>query len=248
MSAVHFHFIETEPSITTNAQPLSLPAEERSRIDNHWQKVNADGRFFNGKALAATQLKLDDAPAIQISTSDYAHYLYSNAYPTATPCRIVYCGAAIVTSDDHLVLGEMASSTSSPGRIQFVAGNVEIAEDGTINSRDCCEREVTEEVGAQFLHNATEFKPLCIKTGGNGDHVGIFYRLRLNMTAQQAKSAFADHLAALAARNEKPELPHIHLLPLTPDAVEAFCATHATQMVDYLTPLLTEHLPQIRSL
>lgn len=241
LSTVHFHFSKTEVAISTNALPLSLPDEERSSIEEHWRKVNADGRFFNGPVLAATQVELSDAPAIRISTSDYAHYLYSNAHPLGTPCRAVYCAAVIITCDNYLLLGQMASTTSSPGRIQFVGGNVEIAKDGTIDSRECCEREVTEEVGAQFLNSATDFTPLCIKTGGKGDHVGVFYRLHLNLTASEARSAFADHLAALRARNENPELPRIHLMELQSETVRDFCARHAGQMVDYLSPLLTNH-------
>ncbi|POO57550.1 hypothetical protein CTT39_02415 [Agrobacterium rosae] len=245
LKTVHFHFSQTETSFITPVPPLLLPDEEHGMIQEHWQTVNADGRFFNGTVLAGMQIKLENVPSIQISTSDYAHYLYSNANPAATPCRIIYCAAIIITSDNHVLVGEMASSTSAPGRLQFVGGNIELAPDGTVSGEACCKREITEEVGFLFLDKTQEFRPLCIKTGGKADHIGIYYLLRLTITADKAKSAFKDHLAALAAREEMPELVKIHLIELTDVSIKRFCADHDEQLVDYLSPLLTSHLDEL---
>ncbi|WP_320201713.1 NUDIX hydrolase [Agrobacterium sp. rho-13.3] len=245
MNAVHFHFNDTETRFSTPVLRLNLPDEERRLIDEHWQNVNADGRFFNGTVLAGTALELNANPTIQISTSNYAHYLYSNVHLTSTPCRAVYSAVIIITSDNFLLLGEMASATSAPGRIQLVGGNIEISPSGTISGRDCGIREVEEEVGTTFLQNAKGLQPFCIKTGGSGDHIGVFYVLRLTLAANEASLAFEEHSASLIIGGEKPELARIHLVELTEKATADFCKSHSTQLVDYLAPLLTHNVQHL---
>ncbi len=241
MDIVHFHFFEIETSFSTPVAPLPLSEKERALIVANWQRVNAEGHFFNGPVLAATAIDVNGAPGVSVSTTDYAHYLYANAHPTATPCHIVYCAAAIVTSDNYVLFGEMNSSTSSPGQLQFVGGNVEIAPDGSISGRHCCEREVIEEIGAAFLEMARDFRPLCIKTGGKADHVGIYYVLHVNATKVEAQAAFDAHLAQLRLAGEKPELVKVHFVELTQSAITQFFHQNSERCVDYLAPLLTDH-------
>ncbi|WP_143239978.1 hypothetical protein [Agrobacterium sp. DSM 25558] len=49
LKTVHFHFSQTETSFSTPAPPLLLPDDERGMIEEHWQTMNADGRFSTAR-------------------------------------------------------------------------------------------------------------------------------------------------------------------------------------------------------
>jgi len=244
LTNIGFHFINRDPSFGKNLRVLALSTEELEAIILHWNAINNDGRFFNGAVLAATSIDpLPGSPILEVGLTDYAHYLYAASHPgTATPCRNVFCAALIVTADDRLILGEMASKTAAPGKLQLVGGNVEISPTGNIDSRECCIREIFEEVGNGFVSAIETFSPFCIKTGGQLQSVGIFYLARISMTANEAQQSFEIHQEETRQRNEQPEFARLNLVELNQIQLDTFCDENSGRMVDYLAPLLSGHL------
>ncbi len=247
MTEIEFHFVDNDPSFNKNIPPFLLSSEERTAIDSHWNSVNLDGRFFNGPVLAATKMNtLPASPRLEVGMTDYAHYLYAASNPgSSTPCKNVYCAALIVTKDNRLVIGQMASRTAAPGKLQLVGGNVELSPSGEIDARECCIREISEEVGDSFASAIETNVPFCIKTGGPSQSVGLFYLAHILLTATEAQRAFDLHQEATRQRGEEPELSQLHFVALKQPELDSVCVEHAGRMVDYLAPLLSNHLEQM---
>lgn len=219
-----------------------FPAGYRRKVDDHWHRINSDGRFFNGPVLVASMLALDaGAPRIELMRSDYAHYLYAAQDPLrAFPCRAVFSAAVILTSDNFLLLGQMAAHTSSPGQIQCPGGGIELGNGGEIDARRCCQREVAEELGDVFLRDPAQFRPLCLKSGGELSTVGLFYALSLDLTAAQAQAAFDAHQVKQRSAGERPEFDRLHAVSFDVEAIGTFIQAHNAHVVDYLAPLLVD--------
>jgi len=131
--------------------------------------------------------------------------------------------------------------TSSPGQIQCAGGGVELTVDGTLNPGECCRRELAEELGAGFLEYQPLFKPLCIKTGGRLETVGLIYLVLFDGDASQAQSLFRSHREGQLAHGEEPEFDTLLAIPLDPRSVDQFLAQQGDAIVDYLATLLSEH-------
>jgi 8-oxo-dGTP pyrophosphatase MutT (NUDIX family) len=228
---------------------LALPGPYRSKVDKHWAHVNQDGRFFNGEVLTATGLDLATAtPVITLAMTDFAHYLYAKHDLThEIDCRALYCSALLFTSDNRLLLGQMAAHTSSPGQIQCPGGGIEIDRDHGINPRSCCRREVEEEIGAAFLKDGPVFQPVCIKSGGELGTIGLFYAVRLACDTQGAFRMFADHQQEQRSAGEKPEFDKLHAVEFSRDPIADFVKAQRDILVDYLHPLLTDSIEDLRT-
>lgn len=226
-----------------NGSP-AFPEDYRNKVDAHWSRINRDGRFFNGPVLAASEFALDgDDPRIALCLTDYAHYLYA-AQDTqhVFDCRAAFAAAALLTSDNFLLLGQMAAHTSAPGQIQFPGGGIELSADGQIDARQCCQCEVAEEMGEAFFCDVARFAPLGFKCGGKLSTVGLFYALSLDLTATQAQTAFAAHQAAERSAGGRPEFDRLHALAFDVSAIDEFVRLQDGSIVDYLAPLLLDGL------
>lgn len=236
-------FCNQPVSLNQTGRHLVLPEDYRREVDAHWAQINAEGRFFNGPVLVASHLTIDQAPPeIEVSATDYAHYLYAMSDAEREfACRAVFSAAVVITRDNHLLAGRMASHTSSPGQIQCAGGGVELTVDGTLNPHECCRRELAEELGAGFLEYQPLFKPLCIKTGGKLETVGLIYLVLFDGDASQAQSLFRAHREGQLAHGEEPEFDTLLAIPLDPQSVDQFLDQQGDAIVDYLATLLSEH-------
>jgi 8-oxo-dGTP pyrophosphatase MutT (NUDIX family) len=248
MSQVILSFNLEDAWLDLQPQPLALPEPYRSKIVKHWDHVNHDGRFFNGKVLTATGLNLTSStPVITLAVTDYAHYLYAKHDHThEVDCRAVYCAALLFTSDNHLLLGQMSAHTSSPGQIQCPGGGIEIGRDNGIDPRSCCRRELEEEIGAAFLKGGPVFQTICIKSGGDLETIGLFYALRLTCDARGALEIFTHHQTELRSAGEKPEFDRLHALEFSRGSIADFVTTQGDILVDYLRPLLKDRREDLR--
>lgn len=233
-------FIDQEVRLALGKSIITFPDGYRSKVEKHWVRINDNGRFFNGPVLVASSIAADlSGPIVELSSTDYAHYLYAaQDLNHEFDCRAVFCAAVIVTSDNHLLFGEMARHTSAPGQIQFPGGGVEMGTDGELDARACCQREVAEELGREFLAEVARFRPVGLKCGGNLSTVGIFYALSLDMTAEQAQNSFADYQLEQLATSELPEFDRLHAVKFDIEAINQFFRLNKDRLVDYLAPLL----------
>ncbi len=240
------------PKITFCNQPASLNQAERHlvlpddycrKVEAHWVQISAGGKFFNGPVLVASNLTIDQSPPeIEVSATDYAHYLYAMSDAEREfACRAVYSAAVVITRDNHLLAGRMAAHTSSPGQIQCAGGGVELALDGTLDPGECCRREVAEELGGGFLEHQPLFKPLCIKTGGRLETVGLIYLVFFDGDVGKAQSLFQAHREEQLTHGEEPEFDTLLAISLDPQSVDRFLHHHGSATVDYLVTLLREH-------
>ncbi|WP_145925340.1 hypothetical protein [Bordetella sp. H567] len=245
---VVLHFNSEEVRFELPAQALALPPAYRAKVQAHWEAVNADGRFFNGQVLAAVDVQpAASPPVVRLAVTDYAHYLYAAADRNReADCRAVYCSSVLLTTDGYVLLGEMAGNTASPGHLLCPGGMLELNAARGVSAVACCERELTEEVGAAVWQDRRSFRPLCIKTGGRRSNIGLFYVVRLNSTAQLALSRFATHQAELRRAGEKPELARLVPIKLDVAAIDAFLRGEAPR-ADYLRPLFQDHWARVQA-
>lgn len=242
--ALQFH--REEVRFELREQALILPPAYRAKVLAHWEKVNDDGRFFNGPVLAAVEARLAASPpVVTLALTDYAHYLYAAADRSREiDCPAVYCASVLLTSDRYLLLGQMAAHTASPGHVLCPGGMLERNAAGTVSAAACCERELTEEVGAALWQDRQSFRPLCIKQGGKRSNLGLFYVLRLRSNAKQAMSLFAAHQARLQRAGEQPELARLVAIEFDVSAIDAFLRSEVPH-ADYLRPMLHAHWAEV---
>ncbi|KAB1115057.1 NUDIX hydrolase [Neorhizobium galegae] len=234
------NFSNQEVRLVLGKSAITFPDGYRSKVEKHWARINDNGQFFNGPVLAASSVTTDGSgPVVELSLTDYAHYLYAaQDLSHEFDCRAVFCAAAIVTSDNHLLFGEMAGHTSAPGQIQLPGGGVEMGTDGELDARTCCQREVAEELGREFLREGARFRPVSLKYGGNLSTVGIFYALSLDMTTEQAQDSFARYQSEQLAAGALPEFDRLHAVKFDLKALNQFFRLNKDRIVDYLAPLL----------
>lgn len=221
---------------------VEFPSGYRMKVDEHWARINQEGRFFNGPVLSASSIPNENEDSVVgLQLTDYAHYLYAaqdNAHEF--DCRAVFSAAVILTCDNHLLLGQMSPHTSAPSQIQCPGGGIELDPDGKLDAKLCCQREVIEELGPDFGQELLRYEPLCIKSGGDLSTVGIFYALRLDVTAEQAQHSFSHYRAAQCAGGERPEFDCLHTVKFEPQVMAEFVQTNRNQLVDYLAPLFQD--------
>ncbi|MCQ1571627.1 NUDIX hydrolase [Neorhizobium galegae] len=242
-------FSQSEVLLRHTNLPLVLTSGYRRKVNDHWDRVNAGGQFFNGPVLAASAITEDDThPRIELALTDYAHYLYAAHDPTHEfDCRAVFSAAIILTSDNFLLLGEMASHTSAPGQIQCPGGGIELGDDRKLNAKACCQREVSEELGPAFSRDLRLFQPICFKTGGKHSTVGIFYAMALDIGAEQAAQLFSDYQRAQGVTGELPEFERLHAVRFEFQHIRDFIKLSHGHLVDYLAPLLIDNWQEASS-
>jgi hypothetical protein len=243
---VTLQFHSEEARFELGEQAIALPPAYRAKVLTHWEEVNADGRFFNGPVLALVDSRLAASPpVVSLVVTDYAHYLYAAQDPSREiDCRAVYCASVLLTSDRYLLLGEMAAHTASPGHILCPGGMLELNSARAVSAAACCEREITEELGAALWLDRQSFRPLCIKVGGRRSNIGLFYAVRLKSRAKEALSLFAQHQAGLRRAGERPELAKLVAIKFDIPAIEAFLRSEAPR-ADYLGPLFLDEWAEV---
>lgn len=249
MSPVLFQFNTDDVLFDLQEKRLELPDSYRLQVDRYWQNINRDERFFNGNVLTATRLDLNGSPpTIQLAMTDYAHYLYAAQDCTREfNCNAVYCAAILLTSDQYLLLGRMASHTSSPGQIQCPGGGIEIGRGLKIDTRACCQREIVEEVGDAVWLDHQWFRPLCIKTEGDLATIGVIYALQLKSGVKDVLRMFSRHQAEIESSGDKPEFDSLLAVRFSVPSMKVFFEQQQARLVDYLRPLFIDRFEEVRS-
>lgn len=235
----HFH-------VQRRVDPVSLPHSVQAEIEEHWVAVQETGQsFFRGTTFSVASLEIrDGAAVIQLAPSDYAHYLYTfhQNPPERHALRAIYTSCLLVTSDGRFVVGEMASHTSSPGRLQLPGGNLDagdVTDEGSLDTFGSIRKEVHEEVGIDVAAEQVSraLTPIAVKTGGSHDFVGLMFRADLELSSHELHSTFVAHKRVLEERGHTPELRALHVVPVDSTGIQTF-ERNAGPVADYLFDVL----------
>lgn len=132
---------------------------EAERIAAHWRARQAvQPRLYNGRVLLmgrhALETSEDGAPVLRgdYFETDYAAFLAWRdfGFPDAQVCN-AFSMAALVSSDDAFLLGEMAPHTANAGAIYFPAGTPDRSDvfEGRVDLTASATRELCEETGVE---------------------------------------------------------------------------------------------------
>ncbi|MDD7910359.1 GNAT family N-acetyltransferase [Pseudovibrio exalbescens] len=190
-----------------NDKPWGFEAAHEAEIAAHWQKlVAAKPKSWNGTVLKAVNLKAENGVLSAVfSRCQYASFMAWRdwGYPDINVKNMFGC-ATLRAADGTVILGQMASHTSTGGQVYFPGGNLDeqdIKTDGTIDVLGSIRREMLEETG---IHpdRAEAGRLFLIE---DGPRVCVAQEYFVPMSAQEMRSAILAHNKAL----EFPELDDV---------------------------------------
>lgn len=220
---------------------ITLPTDLQHTIAAYWQTVIAERpNLFNGPVYTVTGItETDTAMTVDMAQSTFAHYAYCETHDVAEyDFRVLHSAALVITSDNKIIVGQMADHTSRGGAICCSGGAIDPddIQDGIINLDRNTRRELHEELGIDAA-NATQvisFEPAYLKTGGVRGKISAIYRVELALSAADFTQHYDQFVADSTAGGEPAEFSKLYFIDATPQAVEAFIAEHETQLDEYL--------------
>lgn len=242
--------IEQAPTnivVILGSDPLIIPTEIRTQHELFWkEQIKLNPSLRNGETFTITNINhTSEELSVTVAKTDYKHYLYTIHHPDCEyPCKVLYTCAAVITSDQHIVFGQMNRLTSTPGRLQFTGGGLE--ESDLDGNRFSLEKnigmEIKEEMGLDIESSSIRScSPKFIKYKGTYDFWAVIYEVVVTQTAQEFQTMFFSHNQQLMDKGKQPEFDQLIFLPLEKIAIEAFIKNETSPMVDYLAPVLLKY-------
>ncbi|MCA1054112.1 NUDIX hydrolase [Rossellomorea aquimaris] len=228
-------------TVSEEEMPLSHPLKES--IDSYWHSLMENGKAFHRGEVFPIREFTETEKELQVTLhrTDFAHFIYSKHHNLEDPykCRVVVANALIVTSDQHVVLGQMNDVTANPGRVQLIAGGID-ASDVKGNKVDIIGsliREAREEVGIDLHDENTVMKiePRYFVDWGN---IALVYRIELAMDSTEFRAHYELFEKSLRDKGMIPEFSSIELLPAEPQSVVEFFEKDPRPKVDFLGDVL----------
>ncbi|MDF2606849.1 MAG: hypothetical protein K0S34_1044 [Bacillales bacterium] len=240
--------VEEIPKIVNviyNPNPISIPSHQRSLHENHWrEQYNINPHLQNGDVFTITDVHHDPNELnILVSKTDYKHYLYTlhNITSDIFPCKVVYTCSSVITNDNYIVIGRMSDKTSTPNRLQFSGGGLNFSDiEGTrFNLERNIGKEILEEMGIDINSSYTKsFIPKYVKQKGSHDFWAVMFELRLELSSDELKNIFNEHINQIIINKEYPEFDKLIYVHLDKVEVHKFIKNDASPKVDYLIPIL----------
>ena len=200
----------SETSIRRTGQPWAFAEAYAAAIDAHWEKrQSANPSIFNGRTLMAVDIRLADgflsADMVDAEFKAFLHWR-DHGFPDESVKHLISL-AAVITSDNALLLGEMGSQNVTGGLIYPPCGTFsfdDVAPDGIIHDKKCAIRELAEETGLDAAPH--------LNGGGLviwcGAKVALVRLCRVPMDANEVRALAETHLNA----QSDPELSAVHLV------------------------------------
>ncbi len=223
-------FRRIEAVLAPGRHPFEI--EHRSAIDEGWARRSAQNpHLYDGETVLAERWRADgDELSIACKPIRYASLLHWLATPgnqpppeaTEGPGIHFFASAAMITSDNRLLVARMAGHTFNAGKVYMPSGSLELA-DFAGESADLdgnMRREVAEETGIDL--GLAQCSPLFEVYLGGGI-MAIFRRYRFAASAAELLA----RIGAVATDNELAEVMSIGLgetVDAMPVHVRAYCA------------------------
>lgn len=231
--------------VNINDEHITLPDQLRAAVDTHWQSVvEARPNLYNGPVYTVVDIaRSAGSMTVTMSETDFAHHEYSQAYDAGEHAfRVLHSAAWVMTSDNYVVLGQMAEHTARSGAICSSGGAIDPKDihNGVVDLAGSTIRELHEEMGidASNPQHVRSFAPYYLKVGGPSGKIAALYRVDLALDSTALQKHYAGYVAQLTASGEAPEFSRLWLAENTPEAVEAFIQTHGDHLDEYVTPVL----------
>ena len=249
MNDVKIHDLtDKQVEIIFIGQKVSLPNAICRKIDHHWTELGKSGKTLTrGDGFTITTVKEDENEIrMYLSSTDYAHYMATidNILEKKYKCMVIYTAALVETVDNYIIIGEMASNTSTPGRLQFAGGGLDKGDlDEKYYKIDLyknLKREIKEELGISIV-NRDHVKSTQVRflvTGGAHDFYAIMFKIELNLNKNELTSLYNNHVEFLEKKGLTPEFQSLLFLKNDPNDIEAFVRDNPKPMVDYLKKLI----------
>ncbi len=234
-------------------EQVSLPLNIQKQIDKYWFKLLKDRKTLRrGDVFTISTIEKGKSRfKIRVKLTDYAHYMatINNKIDKKYGCRVIHTSALVETLDNKIIIGEMASNTSTPGRLQFPGGGIDKTdlENNSINLNKNISKEIKEELGIEVSRkeHISYFKPRFLKTGGIHDFYAIIFKVELNLDQNKFIKVYNEYIETLKLKNTIPEFNSLLFLNNNPEEIVNFLRFNNKSKVDYLHSLL--HIIKIDS-
>ena len=226
-------------------EEFTLPEELSIKIDSYWLELtNENPHLTRGKTFCIQNIeRQSNSLIVNLSQSDYAHYMYTLHKPIAEEfaCRICFGVALVETNDKKYIIGQMNPTTATPNRVQLPGGGIDNRDikNNKVDLTSNVLRELEEETGLSKRH-IISCLPTYLKQGGTHDFIAIIYKINLNISAQQVHDLFHVMKSELLARGEIPELVKLYSLNKEEKSIKSFLDKTKHPVVDYLLDTLVK--------
>ncbi|MEV5998997.1 NUDIX domain-containing protein [Streptomyces griseomycini] len=218
------------------APPPRLSPEDRQAMDDAWDAaVRANPALFDGPVVGCTGLEREEPHGLVLTwvRATYRYYALRRVPGATVRLPSLFVAVLQPADDGRLLVGRMASWTTSPGRWQLPGGSVEPPPDGEpldpAALRRHAARELAEETGVDTPADALT---LWRATRGANGSVGILFRAPPRPAAW-LHGRHATLTATERALGRTPELDRLALVRSPADLT----GPH----VSYLVPVLRRH-------
>lgn len=206
--------LELSPVVSTDIRidrkfAWPLGAERDREISAHWlARKRIQPRLFDGRLYLLRAWRLHKGVLSgECFETDYRSFLWcrDHGWPDASVWDL-FGAAALHTSDDCLVLGEMSARTSSPGIVHFPCGSPTTDDvcDGRLALDQSLAREVREELGIELT--PAQFGPAVIMI--DGPRFGYIRPVRIDRSSAQV----SEHFDRYSAAQDDPELASLRFV------------------------------------
>lgn len=247
MSEVRIETVPKQIIIYYEGVQVELPRAFAQNVEQYWKGLIDQGRrYTRGDVLTVDSISRQrNSLRVYVKRTDYAHLRYAAEHdvPPGLACRVIFPAALVETSDDYFVFGDMASHTAHAGRLQCVAGGIELSDlrGGHIDLHHRICEELNEEIGidANDGGQVLGMQPSYLKTGGLTDSIVIIYVVKLAMTHEQVVEHFDAFCNRLRQQGITPEFSSLVCIPKQPALIMTFLESDQRRRADYLSLLLT---------
>ncbi|GMK37597.1 hypothetical protein PCCS19_06510 [Paenibacillus sp. CCS19] len=145
--------------VTIDSEEINLPFTFQEVINGYWESLIKQKPYLTrGVIYSVSHMSLVDAELkVTLQKTDYAHFLYSKQLSTnhIYKYRGIVANGVLLTKDGYFVIGEMNTHTSTPGRLQFIAGGIEESDihGDVVHIIESLSRESQEEMGIDLNSN-----------------------------------------------------------------------------------------------
>lgn len=192
-----------EVDVRLDPGPHPFEREHAQEIEENWKvEIAANPALYNGRMLLHSELAVRGRRVVgKCNMVNYATLLYWRRYRDTPIAEHAYADAALVSSDNALVVIRMGPHTASPGRVIFAAGSFEQEDvvDGRVDIDANMAREVGEETGIDISAMRRDAGYVLFSVDGG---TAIIRRYWLEDTAEES----ARKIEAFVASQAEPEI------------------------------------------